>query len=247
VARGRIEHGGPELGPRATSPTTVYFNAAGRCGIHAVERSEHLPRETEAAEQAFTVAKNPSEKITFTTTAPKRAIVGGLYQAAVVSSAPVEVEFVTALTDSVCRVTSGGVSFLAGGTCIIRARQAGSRKGAPEAQQSFEIRGPAPPTRYTTIHTDTVTVPLACSSASVRGCGVVVELFAQTRWQASPRGQAERPGGGCISVGHESLELRPGEDRELTLRLNHAGRVLVERRHQLSGRYIVTGEGVTTP
>ena len=247
AARPILHYGGAR--PQgAASPTTVYFNSAGRCGIHARERSEHGPPQAPEVEQDFTVAKNPSEKIAFITTAPKHATVGGLYRAAVVSSASVEVEFVTALTDSVCRVTVGGVSFLAGGACIIRARQAGSRKGAPEAQQSITVRGPTPPTRYTTIDTDTITVPLVCSRASVRGCSVDVELFAQAQSRTAPRSlvRPKRPGGGWISVGHVSLELRPGEHKDLTIRLNAAGRLLVAKRRHLSVKYIVTGEGVTS-
>ena len=95
-------------------------------------------------EQSFTVAKDPSERITFTSAAPKDATVGGSYTPSVRSSAGLTVMFSNA-TPSVCKIVLGlngssHVSLIAPGTCTLDVRQVGaSAQEPPEAQQSFKV------------------------------------------------------------------------------------------------------------
>jgi hypothetical protein len=133
---------GPEPGPAQTppkSPATVYFVKAGTCTITA--GGSYL---NERASQSFTVAMGPPEQITFTSTPPSPAVVGGTYWPWVRSSANLEVTFYIA-TPAVCEIVTGPhggqhVSLVAPGTCTIDVKVEGIPPGGPEAQQSFAVQ-----------------------------------------------------------------------------------------------------------
>jgi hypothetical protein len=148
VAGTRHNPGGPEeprLGP--PSPATVYFDGTGLCEIRATAPRSRVSEYESAPEvsQTFTVAANPAEKVTFTSKAPKHAVVDGSYEPAVVSAAAVAVRFLVS-PRSVCatsfrdRERREEVSFLAPGACTVRARALGSSPTGPqEAKQSFTV------------------------------------------------------------------------------------------------------------
>jgi hypothetical protein len=129
------------------SPQTVYFDAAGTCAIIGESKRAHR------ISQEVKVARDSSEQLTFTSTAPNNATVGGSYSPSVRSSEGLEVFFSSA-TPSVCVITrytapQGGVgrhvSFIGTGTCTIDASQEEGREEgkvppeAPEAQQSLTV------------------------------------------------------------------------------------------------------------
>ena len=137
------------------SPQTVYFVGAGTCTITA---RIAVPRkgENQAAygeyekapevDQSFTVARNPQERVRFSSTPPSHAKVGGIYNPSLKSSIGIFVSFFAA-TPSVCAIREGvehpRVEFYEAGTCTLIASQADNQSAAlaaPEATQSFQVR-----------------------------------------------------------------------------------------------------------
>jgi len=94
---------------------------------------------------AFTQTVNPaSQTITFTSTAPGAATVGGsTYTVTATGGASGNaVTFaIDASATSICSITGSTVSFTAVGTCLIDANQAGNTNylAAPQKQQSFAV------------------------------------------------------------------------------------------------------------
>lgn len=113
--------------------------------------------------QSFAVAPGPPEQITFTSTAPSNAVVGGSYSPTVRSSLGWPVSFSIA-TPSVCKIVLGSsssltevingvtlapsdVHFIGAGTCTIEVRpQEGSAVEGLEAQESFSVQAAPVPT-----------------------------------------------------------------------------------------------------
>ncbi len=97
------------------------------------------------AVQPFTLNVNKgNQTITFTSTAPSNAAVGGAtYTPTATSSSGLTVSLsVDNASNSVCTMTSGVVSFIATGTCVINANQSGDGNYNPAAQvqQSFTVK-----------------------------------------------------------------------------------------------------------
>lgn len=89
-----------------------------------------------------------SQSITFTSTAPSNAQVGGSYHVTATgggSGNPVTFTIAPAST-AVCSISGPTVSFLQTGTCEVRANQVGGGgyAAAPQASQSFLVSVPAP-------------------------------------------------------------------------------------------------------
>ena len=91
---------------------------------------------------AFGVSKG-SQTITFTSTAPAAATVGGpTYTVTATASSGLPVTFtIDASATSVCSISGSTVSFIGGGMCVIDANQAGNANWnpAPAAQQAFAV------------------------------------------------------------------------------------------------------------
>ena len=87
-----------------------------------------------------------SQTITFTSTAPSNAEVGGpTYTPTATATSGLSVVFtIDASASSVCSISAGEVSFLAAGTCVINANQEGDAnyQAAPQVQQSFTVSNP---------------------------------------------------------------------------------------------------------
>ena len=146
------------------SPITVHFVRAGTCSIRAETLHPPMTPEEQAVyneyepvqsgpgapEQHFAVAKDPSERVTFTSTAPSNAIVGGSYDPHAISSEALLVSFFS-LTPSVCQnirpevFANREIKLDAPGVCTIVASQADTESEAaeaPEAKQSFTVYTP---------------------------------------------------------------------------------------------------------
>jgi len=96
--------------------------------------------------RGINVLGTQSQSITFTSTPPASAIVGGTYAVAATggySGSPVTF---SSLTSSICSVSAGNVTFLNGGTCTIAANQAafGDYSAAPQVTQSFNVNALLP-------------------------------------------------------------------------------------------------------
>jgi hypothetical protein len=89
------------------------------------------------------VGSKTAQTITFTSTAPGSATVGGsTYTVAATASSGLAVSFtIDAASSSVCSISGATVSFIATGTCTIDANQAGSSNydAAPQVQQPFAV------------------------------------------------------------------------------------------------------------
>jgi hypothetical protein len=126
------------------SGALVSFTAAGTCKIDANQSGNASYEAAPQAQQSFTVHAEIPQAITFTSTPPSAATVGGpTYTVTATgggSGNPV-VFSIDASSSSVCSISGAVVSFTGAGTCTVDANQEGngSYEAAPEAQQSFAV------------------------------------------------------------------------------------------------------------
>jgi uncharacterized protein YodC (DUF2158 family) len=124
------------------SGSTVSFIGVGTCVIDANQAGDANYNAAPQAQQSFAVGKG-DQTITFTSTAPASAKVGGpTYTVTATASSGLTVTFtIDASATSVCSISGSTVSFTAAGTCVIDANQAGNAtyNAAPQAQQSFAV------------------------------------------------------------------------------------------------------------
>ena len=124
------------------SASVVSFTAVGTCVINANQAGDANYQAAPQVQQAFTVSKG-LQSISFTSTAPSKAIVGGptyTPAASATSGLPVELT-IDPSASSICSISAGVVSFTANGTCLINANQAGGANylAAPQVQQSITV------------------------------------------------------------------------------------------------------------
>ena len=125
------------------SGSTVSFLAPGTCTVLANQGGNGSYSAAPQVSQSFAVAKGP-QSITFTTSPPSGAYVGGpTYTVAASASSGLAVTFSSG-SPSVCGVSGSTVSFTGSGTCVVRANQAGNAnyQPAPQVQQSFTVVPP---------------------------------------------------------------------------------------------------------
>ena len=123
----------------------VSFNAAGTCKLDANQAGNATWNAATQVQQSVTVGKG-SQSITFTSTAPTSASVGGAtYTATATGGASGNVVTFTSGSTTVC--TSGGTNgsvftFVGSGACVVNANQLGNANynAAPQAQQSFAVK-----------------------------------------------------------------------------------------------------------
>ncbi len=124
------------------SGSSVTFEHAGTCVINANQAGDADWNAAPQAQQSFAVAP-ASQTISFTSTAPTAAQVGGpTYTVAATASSGLPVTFsIDASASSVCTIAVDVVSFTGGGTCVVNADQAGDADwaAAPQVQQSFTV------------------------------------------------------------------------------------------------------------
>jgi hypothetical protein len=124
------------------SGSTVSFIGVGTCVIDANQAGNANYNAAPQVQQSFGVAKG-SQTISFTSTAPVGATVGGAtYTVTATATSGLAVTFtIDASATTVCTISGSTVSFIGAGTCVIDANQAGNDNynAAPQAQQSFAV------------------------------------------------------------------------------------------------------------
>jgi len=125
------------------SGATVTFVAVGTCVIDANQAGNASYEAATQVQQSFAVLGTQS--ITFTSTPPKPALVGGTYTVTATGGAsgnPVTFSIDPSAKGS-CSISGATVTFVAVGTCVIDANQAGnaSYEAATQVQQSFAVLG----------------------------------------------------------------------------------------------------------
>jgi hypothetical protein len=127
--------------------------AAGTCVIDANQAGNaNYSAATQAQQSLAVVAGTTAQTITFTSTAPSAAAVGGAtYTPTATATSGLTVTFtIDATASSVCSISAGVVSFTAVGTCLIDANQAGNGTyaPAPQVQQSVTVGAAPTPGTY---------------------------------------------------------------------------------------------------
>ena len=123
----------------------VSFTGAGTCTLDANQAGNATFSPAPQVQQSFAVAKG-NQAITFTSTAPANATVGGAtYTATATGGGSGNAVTFSSGSTSVC--TSGGTNgsvftFVGPGTCVVNANQAGNTNynAAPQVQQSFGVK-----------------------------------------------------------------------------------------------------------
>ncbi len=121
--------------------TNEYLKTTGAFNWSTWIASFSFPGCTNAAKQ--------NQTISFTSTAPNGAFVGGptyTVTASATSGLPVSLT-IDASATSVCSISGSTVSFVGAGTCVVDANQAGNANytAASQVQQSFAVAASAPP------------------------------------------------------------------------------------------------------
>jgi hypothetical protein len=124
------------------SDGTVSFIGAGTCVLDANQAGDDTYNPAPQVQQSFEVGK-ASQTVAFTSTAPTAATIGGptYTPTAHATSGLAAVITVDATASSICSISGGIVSFLAAGSCVLDANQAGNEtyNPAPQVQQSFDV------------------------------------------------------------------------------------------------------------
>ncbi|NUT55118.1 MAG: hypothetical protein HOQ03_03935 [Thermoleophilia bacterium] len=135
----------------SSSGSAVTFLGSGTCTVVATQGGSAVYDPAAPVQQAFTVGPGaPTQSpqtISFTSTAPGSAVVGGSYTVAASASSGLAVVFTIASGSAgVCTISGAAVSLVGPGTCTIDANQPGSvsYQPAPQAQQSFTVSTPPP-------------------------------------------------------------------------------------------------------
>jgi hypothetical protein len=132
----------PSAGVCSLSGAVVSFVGAGTCTINADQSGNSTYLAAPQVQQSFTVGRSV-QSITFTSTPPSGAAVGGPdYVVTATSSSGLAVSFsVDASSAGVCTLSGTSVHLGGAGTCTIDANQAGNGTyaAAPQVQQSFAI------------------------------------------------------------------------------------------------------------
>jgi hypothetical protein len=124
--------------------STVSFIGAGTCVINANQAGDANYEAAPQVQQSFPVGK-ALQTISFTSTAPSGAVVGGpTYNVTATATSGLAVSFaIDASATAVCSIAGATVSFIGAGTCVINANQPGDAQyaPAPQVQQSFIVKG----------------------------------------------------------------------------------------------------------
>jgi hypothetical protein len=122
--------------------STVSLVGAGTCTINANQAGNGSYLAAPQKQQSFTISKR-SQTISFTSTPPAGAVVGGAsYSVAAAATSGLAVVFSAAGSSAgICTVSGSTVSLIGAGTCTINANQAGNGTylAAAQVQQSFAV------------------------------------------------------------------------------------------------------------
>lgn len=134
------------------SGSTVSLVGAGTCTVVASQSGNAVYDPADEVQQSFTVGPGAPtlspQTISFTSTAPGGAVVGGPdYTVAASASSGLAVVFtVAAASAGVCTISGATVSLVGVGTCTVNANQPGDASYEPalQVQQSFSVATPPP-------------------------------------------------------------------------------------------------------
>ena len=178
----------------------VHFIGAGTCVVDADQAGNATYAAAPQAQQSFAVGLT-AQTISFSSSAPVGATVGGTYTPVATATSGLGVAVtIDPAAASVCTISGGVVTFTGAGTCVVDANQAGNATYAPasQAQQSFGVaapigggpatiasRGGAAHTTYTSDSTTTLTV--AAPAGAQAGDVLVASLgFGKTGASSQP-------------------------------------------------------------
>ncbi|MEP6978708.1 MAG: hypothetical protein ABI948_11710 [Thermoleophilia bacterium] len=147
--------GSGSAGVCSVSGASVSLVGAGTCTVRAHQggNGSYLP--APEVEQSFTVG-TPSlsvQAITFTSTPPATALVGGTYVVSAATSSGLPASFSAGpSSEGVCTVDGSLVSFIGHGACTVDADQAGNAQyqPAPREHQTFPVKAPPPGQQWIT-------------------------------------------------------------------------------------------------
>ncbi|ANB17870.1 beta strand repeat-containing protein [Dokdonella koreensis] len=123
------------------SGSTVSFQGAGTCIVNADQAGDADWNPAPRLQQSFAVGQG-SQTISFTSTPPSSAFIGGSYTVTATATSGLPVAFsIDASAGAVCTISGAAVSFTGAGTCVVNANQAGDANWgpAPQVQQSFSV------------------------------------------------------------------------------------------------------------
>jgi len=128
------------------SGSTVSLVAVGSCTVAADQAAGNGYAAAPQVTQVFTISATQS--ITFTSTPPSPALIGGTYTVAATGGASGNAVTFSSLTAPICTVSGSTVSLVAVGSCTIAANQAagGNYLAATEQTQTFTVADEEPPT-----------------------------------------------------------------------------------------------------
>jgi hypothetical protein len=122
------------------SGTTVTYQHVGTCVVDANQAGTGDYLAANQVQQSIAVGQG-AQAITFTSTAPSAAHVGGSYTVSATASSGLTVAITLGATSTGCSLSGSTVTFIGVGTCIIDANQSGNADylAAGQVQQSFGI------------------------------------------------------------------------------------------------------------
>jgi outer membrane protein OmpA-like peptidoglycan-associated protein/predicted RNA-binding protein with TRAM domain len=177
------------------TPGVLHAAGAGTCLVTATKASDVNYLVANSTSTTVTFSENQS--VQFTSTAPVSAVTGSTYTPVATSSAALTVAItVDASSSTVCSINASVVTFLAAGTCVLDANQAGVGNilAAAQVQQSVTVVAAA--------HIRVPTAPLNVTATSGTG-GVVVSWTVPTSDGGAPITQylvTVEPGGATCST-----------------------------------------------
>ena len=160
--------------------STVSFTGAGTCLVDANQAGNANYASALQAQQSINVGLG-AQVISFTSTAPSGATVGGASYAASAtggaSGNPVVLTVDAASTAGACTISGSTVSFTGVGTCVVDANQAGNANYAAAVQFRMIVVGKASETLSTSTPSETVG---GASGVAVRATGGASGNWSQT-------------------------------------------------------------------
>jgi hypothetical protein len=125
----------------AATGLVTFGGTPGSCTIDANQAASAGYTAAPQAQQSMVVGKG-NQTITFTSSPPSSPKVGGTYAVTATASSGLVVTLsIESRSSSVCTISSGVVTFVGRGTCVIDANQSGNASyfAAPQARQSFRV------------------------------------------------------------------------------------------------------------
>ncbi|WP_277967746.1 autotransporter domain-containing protein [Sphingomonas echinoides] len=164
------------------SAGVVGFTGTGTCRINADQPGNANYGAAPQAQQSFAVGM-ASQTISFTTSAPGTARVGGAdyTPAATATSGLPVVLTIDAGSSAICTLSGSSIAFTAAGTCLIDANQAGNAgyAAAPQVQQSVTVAKGDQTITFSGLGNASLSAsPLSLSATA--GSGLVVQFASST-------------------------------------------------------------------